>query len=85
MVMMVVVVMMTEMMVVLMVMMVPHHAADFPAHAMVVVVMVVMHLRELDIVSRGGIGAGLIDCQQQGRGVRNRLEQIGERIGPQYI
>jgi hypothetical protein len=79
------VVVVTEMMVVVMVMMVPHHAADDPAHPMVVMMVVVVHLCELHIVSRRGIGAGLIDRQQQRSRVGNRLQQVGERIGPENV
>lgn len=37
---------------VVMVMMVSQHAADLPAHAMVMMMVVMVHLRELDVVSR---------------------------------
>ena len=85
--MMVVVVMMvvTEMMVVMVMVVVSHHAADDPAHPMVVMMVVMVHLRELDIVSRRGIGTRLIDRQQQRSRVGDRLQQVGERIGPQNV
>jgi len=84
--MMMVVVMMvvTEMVVVMVMMVVSHHPADHPAHPMVVM-MVVVVLGELEIVPCRGIGAGLIDRQQQRSRVGDRLQQVGERIGPENV
>jgi hypothetical protein len=65
-----------------------HDPRDDPAIGVMVVVvmMVTTHhdkLRHLDIPRRRR--SGFVDRLQQRRGVRDRLEQVGEGIGPQDV
>jgi hypothetical protein len=58
-----------------------HHDHHGPAPmAVMVVVMVMMELRELDIVRRRWRRFAFIDGLQLRLGVRDRLQQVGERI-----
>jgi hypothetical protein len=55
---------------------------------MMVVMMVVLtdvELRQLDVFVRRRAGSGFVDRLQQRCGVRDWLQQLGERIRPQYI
>ena len=52
---------------------------------MVMVMMMIVELSKLDIFVRRRSRPGLIDCLQQRSGVRDRLEKVGEGIGPQDI
>jgi hypothetical protein len=52
---------------------------------MMVMVVMMVELNKLDIFVRRRSRPGFIDCLQERSGVRDRLEKVGEGIGPQDI
>jgi len=88
--------MVVVMMVMVMMMMVPAPSRRYHDHArsistpavMMVMMMMVLtdkELRHLRVFIRGRGGRRFIYRLQQGRGIRNRLKQVRERIRPQYL
>ncbi len=55
------------------------------AVVMVMVMVVMIKLSQLDVVVRRRDRRRFIDGLQQRRGVRDRLQQVGEGIGPQHV